>query len=280
MCKSYKQRLWLLACLVLLLIFTVSGCGSKPATVDNQATKEFDISVYKNNDFLITPQKLHAMLGSDNLVLVDCNKPDLYAKEHIPGAIGVGIQGFCSNVGKPGDPGYGTILNKAELQKKLESLGIDNKKTVVFYTDVSVSSGADGRSVWQLKMAGMDNVKMLVGGTPYWKALGYELTQEVPTPKPVSGLVLKDYDQSYSATKDSVFENLGKQVLIDCRTEGEFKGSQKAGEPRGGHIKGAVFLEWQDLLNKDNNYIFKSPDEIKTLMASYGVHPEDDFTIY
>lgn len=280
MWKSYKLRLWLLACLALLLIFTVSGCGSKPAIVENQATKEFDITVYKNNDFLITPQKLQAMLGSDNLVLIDCNKPDIYTKEHIPGAIGVGLSGFCDNVGKPGDPGWGTIKKKEDLQKTLESLGIDNKKTIVFYSDLSVGSGSDGRAVWQLKLAGMDNVKMLVGGNTLWKELGYEMTQDVAQPKPVTGLVLKDYDQSYMASKEFIYEKLGKQVLIDCRTEGEYKGSQKVGEPRGGHIAGAVFLEWKDLLNKDAGYTIKSPDEIKTLMASYGVHPEDDFTIY
>jgi len=44
------------------------------------------------------------MLGSDNLVLLDCNKPDLYSSEHIPGAIGIGLQAFSDAVGKPGDP--------------------------------------------------------------------------------------------------------------------------------------------------------------------------------
>ncbi len=278
--KRFKYQQLLLVLLALVLTLIVSGCGNKPAPLDNQSAKEFDISVYQNNDFLITPQQLHAMLDSENLVLIDCNKPDIYAKEHLPGAIGIGLQGFCDTVGKPGDPGWGTIKDKENLQKTLASLGIDNKKTVVFYSDLSAGPGADGRAVWQLKLAGMDNVKMLVGGATSWKELGYPTTKEVTQPKPVTGVVLKDYDYSYLATKDLIFENLGKQVFIDCRTEGEYQGSQKAGEPRGGHIIGAVNLGWQDLLNKNAGYTIKSPDEIKTLMASIGVHQEDEFTIY
>ncbi len=278
MWKKFKYKQLLIIILSLMLILVINGCGKQPAPVDQQAQKEFDITAYPNNDFLITPQKLQGMLGSDNLVLLDCNKPDVYASEHIPGAIGIGIQAFSDAVGKPGDPGWGTIKNKEDLQKKLESLGIDDKKTVVFYSDVFKGPGADGRAVWQLKLAGMDNVKMLVGGLSYWKELGYAVTKEVAQPKPVTGVVLKDYDQGYFATKDHVFNNLGKQVIVDVRSEGEFKGSQNAGEPRGGHIQGAVNLLWLQLLNKDGT--IKTPDEIKTLMASYNIKPTDDFIVY
>jgi thiosulfate/3-mercaptopyruvate sulfurtransferase len=282
--KKIKYKQLLVGLIALGLVLLASGCGQQQGSVDKQgqqekqAPTEFDISVYQNNDFLITPQKLKTMLGSEDLVLLDCNKPDIYASEHIPGAIGIGLQAFSDTVGKPGDPGWGTIKSKEDLQKKLESLGIDNKKTVVFYSDVFKGPGADGRAVWQLKLAGMDNVKLLVGGLSYWKELGYEVTKEVAQPKPVTGVVLKDYDQSYIATKDYVFNNLGKQAIVDVRTEGEFKGSQKSGEPRGGHIQGAVNLLWTELLNKDGT--IKTPDEIKTLMASYNIKPTDDFIVY
>ncbi|MBN2898326.1 MAG: sulfurtransferase [Clostridia bacterium] len=266
-----------------LMAFAASACSQNtaPATADSNEVAEvaFDLSAYENSDFLITPQDLQGLLGSEDLVLLDCNKPDIYADEHIPGAIGIGLHAFSDKVGKPGDPGWGTIKKKEDLIPVLESLGIDNEKTVVFYSDVFRGPGADGRAVWQLKLAGMDNVKILVGGLSYWKELGYDVTKdESAAPIPTTGVELKDYDQSYMATKDSIFENLGDQVVIDVRTEGEFKGSQKAGEPRGGHIAGAEYMLWTSLLNENGTP--KNPEEIKTMMAALNVTPETDFTVY
>ncbi|MFT5875082.1 MAG: thiosulfate/3-mercaptopyruvate sulfurtransferase [Clostridium sp.] len=266
--------------MLLILVTVVSACSNNKgkSNASNQ-NEEFDITAYKNNDFLITSQEVNKLMGSENLVLLDCNKPDIYEKGHIKGALGIGIQGFSSVDGKIGDANWGTILKPEELKAKLESLGIDNEKTIVFYSDVFNGPGADGRAVWQLKMAGFNNVKMLVGGLTYWKELGNDVTDEASLkPTPTTGVVIKDYDKSYAATKDYVYSNLGKQVIIDVRSEGEFKGSQKAGEPRGGHIEGAINLVWTDLLNKNGTP--KSPKEINDLMASVGVKPQDDFVVY
>lgn len=277
MSRKFFKRLSVLF-IALIFILSLAGCSKKEEAKQSQQSSKVDLKVYKNNDFLITPQEVNKLLGSKDLVLLDCNKPDIYAKEHIKGAVGIGFHAFSDKVGKPGDPGWGTIKKKEDLKKTLESLGIDNKKTVVFYSDVFKGPGADGRAVWQLKMAGLDNVKIMVGGLTYWKELGYSVDKENVKPTPTSGVVLKDYDQSNSATKEYVYKNLGKEVILDVRTKSEYEGSQKSGEPRGGHIKGAVNLVWTDLLNKNGTP--KSPEEIKKIMASVGVKPEDDFVVY
>ncbi|WP_251859618.1 rhodanese-like domain-containing protein [Clostridium sp. Marseille-Q2269] len=264
--------------LVLTFIFTLTACSSKEEVKVDKNAKEIDLKAYKNNDFLITAQQVHKLQGSKDLVILDCNKPDLYAKEHIDGAISVGLHSFSDKVGKPGDPDWGTIKKKEDLKKALESLGIDNKKTVVFYSNVFKGPGADGRAVWQLRMAGLKNVKLMVGGLTYWKKLGYEVNNKPVKPTPTSGVVLKDYDLTNSTNKEYVYNNLSKEVILDVRTEGEYKGSQKAGEPRGGHIKGAKNLVWTDILNKDGTP--KSPEDIKKIMASVGVKPEDEFVVY
>ncbi len=269
-----KNKIYLL---LLILVSTFSillvGCDKK-----SSSNQEFDAAEYKNVDYFITPQELKKMLGSKDLVLLDCNKPDIYEDGHIPGAVSIGLHAFSDTSNKIGDPGWGTILDKKELQKKMEAVGIDNTKTVVFYSDVFKGPGADGRAVWQSKVAGLDNVKMLVGGLSYWEDLGYETTDEPAKATPTTGLKLKDYNESYIATKDYVKENLGKEVIIDVRTKKEYNGSQNAGEPRGGHIKGAVNMPWLELLN--DNGTPKTKEEIKKIMASYGVKPEDNFVVY
>lgn len=269
--KRISVLLLALSCVFAILLV---GCDSKKTSSNDT----FDAAEYKDVDYFITPQELKKMLGSKDLVLLDANKPNVYEKGHIPGAVNIEIHSFSNISNKIGEPGWGTILGKDDLKKKMESLGINNDKTVVIYSDVFKGPGADGRAVWQSKVAGLDNVKMLVGGLSYWENLGYETTDEPAKATPTTGLKLKDYDTSYIATTDYVKKNLGKEVIIDVRTKGEYEGSQKAGEPRGGHIKGAVNMPWLELLN--DNGTPKSKEEIKKIMAKYGVKPEDIFTVY
>ncbi len=271
--KNYIKSGLLILCVLTFILF--SSCNK--TSTDKE--KKIDLSVYEKGDYFISPEELKSLLGSEKLILLDCNNPNLYAKEHIEGAIGIGFHAFSEKVGKPGDPGWGTIKSKEELTEKLISLGIDNEKTVVLYSDLFKGPGADGRTAWQLILAGMKNVKILHGGSSYWKELGYEMTKDVTVkPTPSTGVTLKDYDRSFMITKDEVFKDLDKKMIIDVRTKKEFDGSQKAGEPRGGHIKGAKHLVWTDLLNK--NGTLKTPKEIEEIMGEMGISKKDDFTLY
>lgn len=275
-----KKKFILIMSLCILLALALSACTSQQQASESVQTEQApDLSVYKNGDIFITPQELKEKLDDPNVIIFDSSKPELYAKGHIPGAISVGFHGFSNVVGKPGDPLWGTTLEKEELAKKLESYGVTNDKLVVFTSNVLPGPGPDGRNVWQLRMTGLTNVKLLYGGNPYWNELKYETTKDpAKEPTPSTGLVLKDFDESYRATKDYVYENLGKTVIIDVRSEKEFKGSQDAGEARGGHIEGAKNLLWSSLLNE--NATPKSPEEITKIMADLGVTPEDDFVVY
>ncbi|OLN33194.1 sulfurtransferase [Desulfosporosinus metallidurans] len=280
----FKKRFFSIGALLLSLMILLGACATWPQkplnSVDSGQTKQAaDLSIYPKGDLFITPQELKKRLGDQTAILVDTSKPDVYEKGHIPGAIGIGWHGLSQIVGKPGDPLWGTTLDKEALTKKLESYGVTNSTLVVFTSNVLPGPGSDGRNVWQLRMAGLDNVKLLYGGNPYWKELGYEMTKEAsPKPALVTGLILKEFDKSYSADKNYVYTNLGKTVSIDARTEKEYKGSQDAGEARGGHIKGTKNLVWSSVLNENGTP--KRPEEIIKRMADLGVTPQDDFVVY
>lgn len=271
-----NKRILFIASIFMIMTVLLAGCTTQEKPKISQ--EEVDLTVFKNSDIFITPQELNEKLGSDNIVILDANKLDLYNKEHIPGAINIGFHSLSDTVGKPGDKGWGTALDKESLKEKLESLGVNNEKEVVIYSDVLKGPGPDGRNVWQLRMAGLDNVKLLYGGFDYWKNLGHDVSDEASKPKSTTGLVLKDYDESYSASLDYVQKNLGKTKIIDVRTKKEFDGSTSAGEARGGHIKGAIWLEWKEILNADATP--KSPEEIIAIMDKAGIKPEDDFVVY
>lgn len=274
-----KKRLnTIIAVILLVTSFVFTGCSKKVEPTDSSKV-ESRINEYKDVDFLISADELKDILGNKDVLLFDCNKPEVYEKGHIPGAVNIGLQTFTKSEGKIGEEGWGTIVDRQELAKRLKKLGIDNKKTIVFYSDTSKGPGADGRAVWQLRMAGMDNVKFLNGGLTYWNEKGYETTKEpseaVPTTEEV---VLKDYDTHNSTTKEELYKNLGKETVIDVRTEKEYKGSQDVGEPRGGHIKGAEHMLWQELMYP--NGVIKSKEEIKKIMVKHNVKPEDTFCVY
>jgi thiosulfate/3-mercaptopyruvate sulfurtransferase len=271
-----KQRITMFFIAMLSILFFMTSCKSEPVSVTSES--EIDLSDFENPDIFILPKDLNDMIGNENLVILDGNKMNLYSKEHIKGAVNIGFHSLSNTEGGPGDLGWGTSLPIKDLKEKLESLGVTNDKTVVLYSDVFKGPGPDGRNVWQLQMAGLDNVKLLYGGLGYWKNLGYEVTDETFEPTKSTGLTLSEYDESYSASKEFVYNNLDKMKIIDVRSKKEFDGSTAAGEARGGHIKGATWLEWKELLNEDATP--KSPSEIKEIMASMGVKPQDDFVVY
>ncbi len=230
-------------------------------------------------DIFITPAQLHEKLGTEGIVILDASHPKGYKKGHIPGAVSIGFKGLSDCTGKPGDKEWGTILPKEKLKQKLESLGVDNTKLVVAYSDIFKGPGAGGRAVWQMKMAGFENVRLLYGGLELWKRSGYELSTDPVTPVPASGLTLKDYDESYRAKQDYIHDHLDGLKLVDVRSLKEFTGKDTSrGEARGGHIQGSKWLEWKTLLNEDAGV--KSPEEIRELMAGVGIRPQDDFVLY
>lgn len=243
-------------------------------------SKTIDLGLFKNgNDVFISPTELSAKIGQKDLVVLDGNHPKKYAKGHISGAISIGFKGLSRVDGKPGDENWGTILPKDKLTKKLESFGVTNDTLIVAYSDTFKGPGAGGRAVWQLRMAGLENVKLLYGGMETWRQMGLPLTKDVPDLVPSTGLVLKEYNEDHRVNRQFIEANINTLKIVDVRSEKEFTGKDTSrGEKRGGHIKGAKWLEWTALLNPDSTP--KSAEEITKLMASVGVKPEDDFSLY
>ena len=59
--------------------------------------------------------------------------------------------------------------------------------------------------------------------------------------------------------------------LLDVRTDQEW---------RGGHLPNATLILWQDLFQSVDTQKFKSPDEIRGLLARAGVQPNQEVVTY
>ena len=216
-----------------------------------------------------------------NVVVVDANAPDVYAKGHVPGAVNITWQMLSNMAPKQGEAGWGVVLDKDELGAKIASFGIDGSRTIVVYNDPK-GLGEEGRVLWTLKIAGIKDVRILNGGIPAWKKSGGELSQEAAKVT-ASNFKVSRYDDARIATTDYVKANLGKVKLIDTRSPEEFNGSTNHGENfKGekvyGRIPGAILLQYSDLYRPDGK--IKSNAELTAIFDKIGVKKDDEIVTY
>jgi thiosulfate/3-mercaptopyruvate sulfurtransferase len=226
---------------------------------------------YTRETLLTTVAELQAKLGSPNLCVIDVRPAEDYAKGHLPGATHFDLFGL-------------SLVDTSEAPLKafmhmihhvLELRGVSEQKEVVFYEDNSGMRAA--RGVWFLEYYGHPNAKMLDGGWRAWKAAGAPLTTDATPPKAASFKIAARPDVLASA--DDVLRSLHKKdtVILDTRSEGEYRGTQVRAA-RGGAIPGAIHIEWTD--NLAANGKFKSNAELEALYDRAGITPDKEVVSY
>ena len=126
-------------------------------------------------------------------------------------------------------------------------------------------------ALWQAKIYGHKDVRLMNGGRKKWLAEGRELSTEAPSPRPTK-YSAKEADTSLRAFLPQVqAASAAKSVgLVDVRSPQEFTGEILAppGLPetcqRGGHIPGARSIPWGKACNDDGT--FKSSDELRAAL--------------
>jgi len=230
---------------------------------------------YTKNDLLVSVDWLKKHLNDENLLVIDARGDEAYSKGHIKGAILATWQAF-SKMDAPKGKGFTTLLDSENLSKKFQEFGIDNKKTIVVYSNPD-GWGEDGRIVWMLRMAGLSNTKMLDGGWPLWEKSKGEINKNKESAK-ASDFVISKMDKDMLITTEEIVANRGDLKIIDTRSSAEWLGATLYGESRGGHIKDALHIEWSDLFNGDETV--KSQQQIETLMKENGISKDDKIVCY
>jgi len=247
------------------------GCSGK----NSNAAKGTTESKGYNNDYFVTANWLADNLENKNIVILDARSEKAYNKEHIPGAINVAWQSLANMKGKAGDKGWGVALNKEELSKKLEALGIDKNTEVITYANKD-GWGEDGRLTWELKTAGI-NSKMLDGGFDIWSKEGRVTTKDVPVVVSKT-LNIEQINSNTTVTTENLYENMSKYTIVDARAKDEYDGATKFGEAVGGHIKGAISLPFNEVYNEDGT--IKSEKELNEIFKKAGLTKEQEIVTY
>src|SRR5438477_12464495 len=220
---------------------------------------------YANPNRLVTTEWV-AQLGNDAKVRVAEVDVDTkaYDEGHVPGA-----QAWAWNT-QLCDTVRRDILSKQQFEELMSASGITPETTLVIYGDNNNWFAA--WALWQAKIYGHADVRLMNGGRKKWLAEGRELSKDAPKVQRTN-YKAKDADLSLRAFLPQVQKASAERSsgMVDVRSPQEYSGEILAppGLPetcqRGGHIPGARSIPWGKACNDDGT--FKSADELK---APYG----------
>lgn len=211
---------------------------------------------------------LHENLHDDSVIVLNATIPKVTAKkgEHpekndevIPTSRFFDIKKTFSDL-EADFPN--TMLSAKAFEKKAQQLGINQDSCIIIYDDHGIYSSP--RAWWMFKSMGFDNVAVLNGGLPEWKAQGYQTTKKVEQPCPQGNFQSqsKELFIDHRFVLESSLKNTHQ--ILDARSAGRFEGT--APEPRegvrSGHIPNSKSLPYSSLLNGNK---LKNKEELQSL---------------
>lgn len=225
---------------------------------------------------VVSTQWLEDKLGDETLRIVDATwympgSPktgrDDYLEGHIPGAVFWDLDAIADTAA----PLPVTLPSVEDFAAHMTRLGISNDTPVVVYDGSGIMSAA--RVWWMLRHFGHDNVAVLDGGMPKWKAEGRTLEAGENGPAAASPAFRAAPRRDLLATFEDMLAHVagsGTQIL-DARGAARFRGQDVETRPntRAGHMPGSFNLPFGNLLNPDKTMVAK--DALPEKFAASGI---------
>lgn len=212
----------------------------------------------------ILQERLRSKPDADNIVILDLSQPTTYLQHHIPGAFFLDY----SWITRAQNPIMGLLPEIEQLNRVLSAFGITPDTHIIAYDDEG--GGRASRLLWTLDCIGHQHYSLLNGGVQSWTSKQLPVSQEIlwPTPSNYSGTI----NQAPIADKQFILDSLAdaNTLVLDCRSPMEYSGT-KVFAARGGHIPGAVNMNWMDLIDTENHLQLKPINEMKQILQSKGV---------
>jgi len=189
-----------------------------------------------------------------------------YAAEHIPGALFFDIDDIKDHA----NPLPHMLPTPAAFAAKVKKMGIGDGMRVIAYDNEGLYSAA--RVWWMFRAMGHEDVAVLNGGLPKWKAEGRPVTDEPSPPRSerhftprFNAALVRDIGDVKSALAT------GREQVVDARAAARFRGEAK--EPReglrAGHMPGARSVPYPTLLNEDGT--LRTVEEMRRIFDEAGV---------
>lgn len=227
--------------------------------------------------WLVETDWLAERLKAPDIVVIDAtlylptvprNAYEEYRNAHIPGAIFFDIEELSDVT----NPMPHMLPSPEKFASRVKAMGIGDGTRVIAYDTQNMSSAA--RAWWMFRVMGHDDVAILNGGFPKWRAENRAIeTVEPPrrserhfTIRKNGGLVRDMADVKALIGSDKV-------QIVDARSAGRFAGNEAEPRdvPRLGHMPGAKNLPYTELVRPDGT--FKSAEEIAAVFAQHDIDP-------
>lgn len=216
------------------------------------------------SDYFVTTEWLGKKQA--HVRIVDVRVAPLYLLGHVEGAVNIDKKEFLSER----DGVKSLVPTVAEFQELVERYGITPETTVVAYAEHDNPYAA--RFVWTLRYHGHDKAFVLDGGYEKWSS-----EKRATALLPSTATAVKGYrvarGHTIRANAEDILTRLDNpQVAVwDTRSAAEHNGTDVRAD-RGGHIPGAIHLNWTDLQKEVNGVkVLKSEQEIRALLGAAGL---------
>lgn len=223
--------------------------------------------------FLVEPDQLEQALGSEFLLVVDVSDEPAYARQHVPAAVNLPYRALIGS--RP--PAMGLLPEDGRLSEVLSYLGVTPGTHVVAYDNEG--NGRAARLLWTLDAVGHSRSSLLNGGLHAWANEGHPTEQAAYRPN--SGDCTISRRPDVIADKAYILDHLDAPdvVVLDVRSPAEYAG-QDVRAARGGHIPGAVNLEWTLAIDRERNLRLKPEAALREMFAGVGVTPDKDVIVH
>ncbi len=224
---------------------------------------------------LATPQAVHATQDDPSIIRVYVGPLETYTSAHLPGATQIEYEALL----REGPPG-GLLPSMEQLSAVLGQAGITPAHHVVAYDDSG--NGRAARLIWTLDCLGHTGSSLLNGGLPAWVdeglpvASGSHQLSHPAEPYPATlqnSRVLIDFAELISRLDDDQLQ------VLDARTVAEHAGVDIR-TARGGHIPGAINLDWTMLWDPQNACRLKPLEELQQLHEARGIEPDKQVVVH
>ena len=205
--------------------------------------------------------------GGEGLLIVQVTSRQVFEAAHVPGAVNVEPGELVCGV----PPAAGRLPELAQLTALFRRIGYRHGQTVVVLDDEG--GGWAGRFAWTLDVIGNRDWRYLDGGLHAWHGAGLPFASgpAVVAPSDVDLAI----DTAPIAEADEIMRRLDEPELLiwDCRSAEEYIGSDIRAA-HGGHIPGAVNLDWLALIDRSRQ--LRLVEDLQERLQAHGIDRAKD----